>query len=155
MIIIGYQGIGKSTIAKKSNEYIDLQSGSFWYLHQRPLDWYIYYCQVAEHLSKQGYVVFVSSHKEVREFLRDNSKETIRIIFPSILKRDEWIKKLKNRYETTKEEKDYKAWMNAEDRYHENISELMTSGIPFIEINDPDHYDLEELVLRMKGATPA
>ena len=155
MIIIGYQGIGKSTIAKKSNEYIDLQSGSFWYLHQRPSNWYIYYCQVAEHLSKQGYVVFVSSHKEVREFLRNNSKETIRVIFPSILKRDEWIKKLKDRYEITKEEKDYKAWMNAEDRYHENISELMTCGIPFIEIEDPDHYDLEELVLRMKGATAA
>ena len=155
MIIIGYQGIGKSTIAKKSNEYIDLQSGSFWYLHHRPLRWYIYYCQIAEHLSKQGYVVFVSSHKEVVDFLRKSSKETVRLIFPSILKRDEWVKKLKNRYETTKEEKDYKAWMNAEDHYHENIVKIMTSGIPFIDIDDPDHYDLEELVLRMKGATTA
>ena len=34
-------------------------------------------------------------------------------------------------------------------------NEYIDGGIPFIEINDPDHYDLEELVLRMKGATAA
>lgn len=30
MIIIGYQGIGKSTLAKNSLKYIDLESGNFW-----------------------------------------------------------------------------------------------------------------------------
>ena len=34
-------------------------------------------------------------------------------------------------------------------------NEYIDCGIPFIEIDDPDHYDLEELVLRMKGATAA
>ena len=29
MIIIGYQGIGKSTLANKDDKFIDLESGSF------------------------------------------------------------------------------------------------------------------------------
>ena len=147
MIIIGYQGIGKSTLTKNNIGYIDLESGNFWWNGQRPHDWYIYYCQIAEDLSRQRYVVFVSSHKEVREFLK-NSEEVVIVIFPSILKRDEWVKKLKDRYEKSGKEKDYKAWMNAEDRYKENISELMRSGFYFIDIDDVLNYDLEEIIKR-------
>lgn len=71
MIITGYQGIGKSTLARKENNVIDLESASFWNYENgnktRPDDWYVYYCQVAEHLSKQGYIVFVSCHQQVRD----------------------------------------------------------------------------------------
>lgn len=144
MIIIGYQGIGKSTLTRNSNGYIDLESGNFWWNGQRPRDWYVYYCQIAEDLSKQGYIVFISSHKEVREFL-EKSEEKVIVIFPSILMRDEWVKKLKDRYEESGKEKDFKAWKNAEDRYKENISELMRSGFYFIEINGLD-YDLKKMI---------
>lgn len=147
MIIIGYQGIGKSTLTKNNKGYIDLESGNFWWNGQRPHNWYIYYCQIAEDLSRQGYIVFVSSHKEVREFLKNkNSEEVVIVIFPSILKRDEWVKKLKDRYDESGKEKDYKAWMNAEDRYKENISELMYSGFYFIDIDDVLNYDLEKMI---------
>lgn len=144
MIIIGYQGIGKSTLTKKNNGYIDLESGNFWWNGQRPHNWYIYYCQIAEDLSRQGYIVFVSSHKEVREFLK-KSKEKVIVVFPSILIKDKWVKKLKDRYEESKKEKDFKAWKNAEDRYKENIDELMRSEFYFIEINDLN-YDLKEMI---------
>lgn len=30
MIVIGYQGIGKSTLANKDLRFIDLESGNFW-----------------------------------------------------------------------------------------------------------------------------
>ena len=30
MIIIGYQGVGKSTLANKDDKFIDLESSSFW-----------------------------------------------------------------------------------------------------------------------------
>ena len=59
--------------------------------------------------------------------------------------RDEWVKKLKDRYEESKKEKDFKAWKNAEDRYKENITELMYSGFYFIEINSLD-YDLKKMI---------
>ena len=143
MIIIGYQGIGKSTLAGK-NKCIDLESGNFWYNDVRPDDWYIYYCQIAEHLSQQGYIVFVSSHEVVRNELK-KSKEKVYIIYPSVGLSNKWIKKLQDRYETTKLIKDFKAWKNAEDRYTENILELMSSGLEFYSINDMD-YNLSNIV---------
>lgn len=145
MIIIGYQGVGKSTLAKQELKYIDLESGNFWYNGVRPVDWYIYYCQIAEHLSQQGYNVCVSSHKIVRDYLKSNTSEIIVCIYPSILLADEWKEKLKQRYNQSHLEKDYKAWKNAEDKYHENISELMMCGIPYIEINSLN-YNLKELI---------
>lgn len=144
MIIIGYQGIGKSTLANKKNEYIDLESGNFWHNGIRPENWYIYYCNIAEHLSKQGYNVFVSSHEVVRKRLK-NSSEIVICIYPSIFLADQWTKKLEQRYNQSHLEKDYKAWKNAEDKYHENISELMMCGIPHIEINSLN-YNLKELL---------
>lgn len=143
MIIIGYQGIGKSTCSRHSN-YIDLESGCFWHDGKRPDDWYIYYCQIAEHLSRQGNVVFVSSHQPVREFLR-NSKEKVICIHPSIALRNEWIEKLYQRWKQSKLEKDYKAFANASCRYVENIGEIMQSGIPCRSIDSMD-YDLMQIV---------
>ena len=126
MIIIGYQGIGKSTMAGK-NKCIDLESGNLWVDGKRADNWYIPYCQIANHLSEQGYTVFVSSHEVVRNELK-KSKESVFVICPNVHLKDEWIKKLKDRYERTKLDKDFKAWKNAEDRYEENIKELVFSG---------------------------
>lgn len=144
MIIIGYQGIGKSTLAGKY-KFIDLESGNFWHNGARPDNWYVFYCQIAEHLSQQGYNVFVSSHEVVRNRLRKYSNEQLCVVFPSIELKDEWIDKLKKRFESTKLEKDYKAWMNAEDRYVENIQELKNSGISYIELQDIN-YSLEDIL---------
>ena len=46
-------------------------------------DWYKPYCQIANHLSEQGYTVFVSSHEVVRREL-EKSKEPVYVIFPAI-----------------------------------------------------------------------
>lgn len=144
MIIIGYQGIGKSSLAGKHN-CIDLESGNFWHNGIRPDNWYVFYCKFAEHLSQQGYIVFVSSHEVVRNRLKKYSKQKLYIIHPSVGLKTEWINKLKERFESTRLEKDYKAWMNAEDRYVDNILELMSSGLEFYTINDMD-YNLEDIV---------
>lgn len=149
MIIIGYQGIGKSTLAGKNN-YIDLESGNFWHNGVRPDNWYIFYCQIAEHLSQQGYTVFVSSHEVVRNRLRKYSKESLYIVSPSVELKEVWIDKLKKRFEDSKLEKDYKAWMNAEDRYVENIKELQNSGIKHIKITDIN-YSLEDIINNIKS----
>ena len=148
MIIIGYQGIGKSTLAGKEN-CIDLESGNFWHNGARSDNWYVFYCQIAEHLSQQGYTVFVSSHEVVRNRLKKYSNEQLAIIYPSVDLKEEWINKLKKRFEDTKLEKDYKAWMNAEDRYTENINELKNSGIRCIEITNMN-YDLISIIQYIK-----
>lgn len=149
MIIIGYQGIGKSTLAGKNN-CIDLESGNFWfhdvetYQKVRHNDWYIPYCNIANHLSEQGYIVFTSSHEVVRNELK-KSKEDVFIIYPSIELKDEWIKKLEDRYNQTGLDKDYKALMNAKDRYEENIKELKSCKLNHYEISTMD-YNLEKII---------
>lgn len=143
MIIIGYQGIGKSTIAGKYN-CIDLESGNFWVDGKRADDWYIPYCQIANHLSEQGYTVFVSSHAVVREELK-KSKEIVVVVCPTLNLEEQWITKLEARYHQTASTKDFKALMNAKDRYKENITELITSGFCVRIILDMD-YSLIDIV---------
>ena len=150
MIIVGYQGIGKSTLAGKDN-CIDLESSSFWDDYKRPDDWYKVYCRVATYLSKQGYTVFVSSHMEVIKELED-SNQPVFAIFPSIHLKDEWVKKLLDRYEQSNLYKDYKAYKNAEEHYKENIADFMRCDLTFYEINKMD-YDLKDIVEFLKTKT--
>lgn len=150
MIIIGYQGIGKSTLAG-TDRFIDLESGNFWVDGKRADDWYIPYCQIAEHLSAQGFHVFVSSHEVVRKQLR-NSKEEVLLVFPSIFLKEFWVQKLEDRWKATELEKDYKAYMNAKTRYDLNITELMTENFKKIIIQDKQYrlqYLLNKEIIKM------
>jgi len=54
MIICGFPGIRKSTLAKFSN-WVDLESTPF------EKDW-VRYAKVAKHMSDNGYNVMVSTH---------------------------------------------------------------------------------------------
>lgn len=144
MIIIGYQGIGKSTLAKDSLKYIDLESGNFWINGERDEQWYKPYCNIANHLSAQGYTVFTSSHKEVREELK-NSNEIVKIAFPSLELKTDWLIRLTNRYNESMLEKDYKALINASLYYEDNIKDLMNEPFDKIIINNID-YNLRELI---------
>lgn len=123
MIYIGYQGVGKSSISGKNN-CIDLESGNFWVEGERVECWYKIYCNIAEHLSKQGYLVFMSSHKVVREELNKRNVEFI-VITPCLELKEKWIERLQNRYNDSKIEKDYKALANAQNCYEENIKDLL------------------------------
>lgn len=124
MIISGYQGIGKSTLADKDKRFIDLESSNFFVYGVRPEDWYIMYGNVAISLSKQGYDVFISSHKEVRDYLEKVSDEKLVVIFPSLEMKESWILKLSNRYIETQSKKDLKALNNARLCYTESIKDL-------------------------------
>ena len=156
MIIIGYQGIGKSTLAESEIKCIDLESGNFWIDGQRRDNWYAPYCEIALDLSRQGYIVFTSSHAVVRDYLMrkillNKDHKQIYVCYPILGLKDEWIAKLEDRYMKSKLEKDYKAWKNAEVRYEENIIELANSRfkqLPIMSMN----YDLRKIVgIRREG----
>lgn len=150
MIIIGYQGIGKSSAAGADNGYIDLESSNFWVDGVRPRDWYKYYCKIALDLSKQGYVVFTSSHKEVRDyFLKRIERDKIVAVFPAKELESAWIAKLGERFRLYKSEKNYKALMNAKDRFKENIDEMENWGGEFFVIDDMS-YVLKDIVEELK-----
>lgn len=144
MIIIGYQGIGKSTISGVNN-CIDLESGMFYNNGKRPDNWFVYYCNIADDLSKQGYTVFVSSHAVVRQRLRKYSNEAIYAIIPSVSLKDAWIEKLKDRFENSRLEKDMKAYLNAKDRYEYNLAEIRNDCNNVYVIKDMN-YNLNDIV---------
>lgn len=150
MIVVGYQGIGKSSLAGRNYKYIDLESGNFWVDGKRADDWYKPYCQIAEHLSQQGYVVFTSSHQVVRDYLK-GSNETVILAYPSIGLKDSWLKKLEQRYQKTGLEKDYKALMNAQDRFEENIRELSEDKMFSHMVIDSMDYDLEAALIHWQN----
>ena len=63
MIICGFPGTGKSTMAKFS-KWVDLESTPF----SRRNQWLLY-AEVAKHMSDNGYTVMVSTHKEMLDAL--------------------------------------------------------------------------------------
>lgn len=134
MIIVGYQGIGKSTLAGH---------------YKRSDDWYIPYCQMAVHLSQQGFTVFTSSHEVVRNQLK-NYNEKVVVCYPSEELKTKWIEKLHDRWIRTSLDKDYKALANAEAMYSDNIKELENEKEFYhLVITDID-YDLKDLVYKIK-----
>jgi len=145
MIFIGYQGIGKTTLAATKSKYIDLESSQFFIDGKRDPNWYKVYCRIATGLSRQGHHVFTSSHQVVRDELFKICPYHTAIIYPSLSLKDAWLKKLKERWRNDNSDKNYKAYMNAVDRYNDNIMELASSVLPKIEINNAD-YKLEELI---------
>lgn len=159
MIFVGYQGIGKSTLAKNNVGFIDLESGNFWipkteddYTNTEPElvrseDWYKYYVNIAKHLSDQGKIVFISSHKIVRDEL---NKRGIKfgVICPALFLKNEWVERLETRFNQTHLEKDFKAWQNGLQMFDENITDLLSEKHTF-QIEDID-YDLEKIIVEFE-----
>ena len=87
MIIIGYQGIGKSSLAGPHLGYIDLESSNFKVDGMKIEGWQKIYCNIAKHLSNQGFKVFLSSHEVVRREL-EGCNEDVVIVYPDISLKD-------------------------------------------------------------------
>ena len=144
-IVIGYQGVGKSTMCKKHNDCIDLESSSFWFKDannnpKRWENWADIYGNIAEHLSKQGNIVCIASHFVVRERLK-NTNEKVIVVVPGLDIKDRWVKRLYYRYLDTAAEKDYKAWMNAGERYQQDIKAMM---------DDAGKYGWKLVIIKLK-----
>lgn len=126
MIIAGYPCIGKSSLALERADVIDLESSIFCdEKGSRDSDWYIQYCKVAEYLSKQGYIVFVSSHLIVTTYLLTHTKEVFCIIYPSLALKDRWILRLKNRYLMDHSDKNLRAVERATEFYKQDILNII------------------------------
>lgn len=80
MIICGYAGVGKSTLAKEVAGIMDLESTPF------EKDWERY-AKCAIHYHKNGYIVLVSCHKEIRErilSMLDGDNTNVCTIVPNV-----------------------------------------------------------------------
>ena len=144
MIIVGYQGIGKSTLAKKDLKYIDLESSNTFIDKKRPEGWEVIYVNFANCLSNQGYNVFISSHSIVRQELIMRNIKFISL-FPSERLKKQWVKKLEDRYNETKLIKDFKALENAKNCFINNVRDIKKDSKVYCEITDMN-YDLKEIL---------
>lgn len=150
MIISGFPGIGKTTIANSFKyRIIDFESSLFKTNKNGRIDnWEEIYCKVANDLSKQGYIVFVSCHNEVRNYFK-NHQIDYAVIFPIKELKYEWITKLRKRFEKMASNKNKNALNKAEENYEEFIDDILVNDINKIPITDME-YKLEDLIEEAK-----
>ena len=158
MIIIGFPGIGKSTLASNNDKFVDLESSYFKTPDARNEDWVVEYCKLAEILSKNGSIVFISSHKAVRNYItKMHTDELVACVFPSERIREQWVKKLEDRYMNSGLDKDYRAFnkdyrafIRARDHYDDDIRELyFDDSIPYKWVITNINYNLEEEIYKL------
>ena len=124
MIIIGYPGVGKTSLAGRYNQYIDLESSN-WNApdNTKPDNWWWSYGKVAEDLSRHGYRVFVSCHPSVQKYFEE-SNEYVMLLYPSLELKEEWVKRLSDRYDRDRSMKNLAALNNVELYYDKQIKSL-------------------------------
>lgn len=169
MIIIGYPGVGKTTMMescgnicreKGYKSVIDLESSIFHPSQPADLkgiftdpDWTRVYCQVATALSDQGHLVFVSSHADVQKRLRA-CRDRVCVVCPAVELKQEWLERLRTRYLTSaddEKDKNLAAYNRACDHYEEDIETLKSNGFELLEITEM-YYSLEDLIFGEKEA---
>ena len=143
-IICGYPGIGKSSIACPENGIIDLESSTFHDEFNKDTEWWNYYCSTAENLAEQGYIVLCSSHSAVIETLSMtpcNLEIGVYAVCPTLDLKDQWIKRLEDRWKRTGLLKDGRAYERARDHYYDDVNSLINTSFMCFTIKDID-YDL-------------
>lgn len=151
MIIMGYPGIGKSSVAKEDYRFIDLDSADrlIHGKYGRNKRWEEAYCNMALLLSKQGYIVFVSTHPEVRKRIIAKEKNPV-LCYPNIALKDEWIKRLYSRYQDRKNRPTHNAWRRAKDHFDEDYDSLSKEKCNQLILYDMD-YNLKKDILELKS----
>lgn len=161
VIVCGYQGIGKSTVAKDIPNVIDLESNSFYGADEktRPENWAYFYVKIAIDQALRGKDVFLSCHDSVREQLylqyhdlydEERSYVAPLVIIPAIELKNEWGNRLLDRYFISLEPKDRRAYEFHTKEFETNVNELISNTslpLPTIFIRDIN-YDLRELIYK-------
>ena len=143
-IIIGYPGVGKSSVCGTANDIIDLESTFFH--NEGESGWEDRYVDVAIDLARQGFIVCISSHETVIKNLKDKWNKLmppVVMVFPD--HNDEmftkWLKRLETRYYESRNnddiphwviDKNYRAWKHVERNYREEVCNLKRMDVPFL-----------------------
>ena len=150
MIVCGYPGVGKSSIAGWNN-CIDLESSNFsqWQTDNVDYDWMAHYIHVATELANQGFTVLLSTHVDVIDLLHELENIPVVIFCPKFEMKDEWNKRLQERYDKHPSDKNARAWRGAIQYWDVKINALMNSGFP---VYQPDsmNYDLRDYIIKIR-----
>jgi len=157
LIICGYPGIGKSSIAGWNN-CIDLESSLFSHYEdsRRKCDdnWVGEYCNLAYYLALQGYTVMTSTHAAVIDCF-DRFKVThykdvpIAIFCPRYDMKKAWAIRLFNRYLNSENEKDLRAFKGAIEDWDKKLDHCFKTGL-LVHCPNKINYDLRDYVLQIR-----
>lgn len=153
MIMFGYPGIGKTTLATSdkpllsiAGRVIDLDSMFF-----SDLDdpyWFKRYTNLAEYISKQGYLVMISTHEKVVSSLKKSPEKKL-IIVPSPKIKDKLVERLDKRRQKTNLFKDKKAYLHVKEHFDSDYEMLKkASEWPKYDILELDsmNYSLSDIL---------
>ena len=114
MIVVGFPGIGKTSISFGKNNFVDLESSCFNIVDPvtnkktKPNNWEKLYGSVAYDLAKQGKHVCVSNHNLVIDEILDRKQKDSRLdeypivfVYPKKNLKDRWIERLTDRYNSS------------------------------------------------------
>lgn len=155
MIIMGYPGIGKTTLANGDYRFIDLDSNSTLLTGLfRKKGWEKQYVSTALYLSRKGYHVFVSTHPEVIKRVVAMDGNNAILVYPDPSLKEEWIKKLYKRYDGQRKRSTHNAWTRAKDHFDDDIFELQKVKCHQIGLISMDYdlkKDLTHVITGLKG----
>lgn len=140
-IIMCYAGVGKSTLAAKDKNYIDLDS-SFFKIDMAA------YALLALCLAAQGHDVLVSAHKELYNNLKWYKVKKhyydveLITVYPSIVLKEAWCKKLLDRCLMSGSDADKAALVRAIDCYDADVEDIRQRDGKKIEVFDTYDYNL-------------
>lgn len=153
MIILCFQGCGKTCLADKSKGIIDLDSR----IANRMCmvgngknipNWPVMYVDTLLYLDKQGYTVLGNISRAIIDGL-DHAKVKFHIITPDTTLKEQWLDKLRTRYNTSKDGNDLAAWQMAItdfDYVYKDMSKR--DNVTFIKDMD---YSLEQIIDEVCG----
>lgn len=172
-IIMGFPAVGKTTTTKTSinNKFIDLdvtkfmESCYFTNLHFDPdsdcyqshcnPDWFKTYCNIAIDLA-EGHDVFISVTPEILDYMELQDKfirDSIIVIYPSLLLKDKWRKKMKDRYEKSHLLEDRRAYeYYICDNYDETIKKIdANESFSKIQLNSMKYPPLSNIITNLQN----
>ena len=156
LIICGYPGVGKSSVAGWDN-CIDLESSFF--THSIPDgierswswedEWTPAYCELAIYLAKQGFTVLTSTHQTVLNYFSKHCPSLAVVFCPHLEMKEDWAKRLFERWLRTKDEKDLRAFEGAINYWDKKIDYVINCGLLAF-APDNTNYDLRDYILRIR-----
>lgn len=159
LIICGYPGIGKSSIAGWNN-CIDLES-SYFSRDEKGFalcdeDWVTRYCKLAFYIARQGFTVLLSCHAVVRNKLKEIKDMNSNYFYPPVVifcpredMKEAWGIRLMKRYNKTNLDKDFRALEGAMRYWNTNMASMTKQNFPIYCPMSID-YDLRDYILKIR-----
>lgn len=159
LIICGYPGVGKSSIAGWNN-CIDLESS--WFSCDKDgnrvypdEEWVLKYCTLAINLASQGYTVLLSTHQAVINQLRDwkwfLDRERVKVVIfvPRSDMKKAWVERLVNRYLDSDKDVDLRAFIGGIQYWDSKMATIRHTDFP-VYCPDSIDYDFRDYILKIR-----